>query len=326
MNRELDIKDFLDNVRTKFADCNSISYNFSLYDRNGELKNSFKNKSANADKEEKAEGIISLLETFLTNHEEIAKVHAVYGGLQRQQQVIADYLIRSNDDETKEQLRMQLEEANRTMGELEKEKDALNQHIIAVKEANQQQQAQRAERTDIVNTDYSRQVIDTMAMFADALGIKGQLCGTDGSISRYGMGVLMQVQQKKIVEDLERNKNIETIQKLKDENAELKATIKEMRREYERMENECEDLKDYKREVEPLMEDYKRLKTKSGMISAGLGNAFGQMLAGFAAKTKFAPLLGVLDDEEEEQPQPQPNEQPMTAVVQPADADEYEND
>lgn len=319
MNRDLDIKDFLDNVKVKFSTCNAISYNFTLQDRNGEVKNTFSNSSVIADKEEKANEIIATMESYLEAHQEIARVHAEYGGIRRSQQTIADYYIRSNDDESKEQLRQQLENANRAMGELAREKEELAQSINKVKEENNRN---TNAPVDIANTNYTQQMTDTMSLFAQALGVSGSLCGTDGSISRYGMGVLMQVQEKKIKDDMERNNHLQKIEAQKDEIATLKAQIAEMRREYERMEDEVDELKEYRRETAPLLEEHKKLKTKSGMIGAGLGQALGAMVAGIASKSKYGALLGIMDDQEEEQDQEQETteEQPVRmARVQPVD-------
>lgn len=320
MNRDLDIKDFLDNVRVKFSTCNAISYDFTFLDRNGEVKNNLRSSSTIENKDEMVEGIISTLENYLKSHTEIAKVRGDYGGRQQKQRTTATYIFRSNDDESKEQLRQQLDDAEKTMSELKNENEKLAENINKVKEANQ------SAPVDIAGTNYTQQTADTIEMFSTALlgfnNAKG-LFGADGSISKMGMGVLMQVQEKRIKDDIERNSMLQKIESQKEEIATLKAQMAEMRREYERMEDYVEELEEYKRDSKPLLEEHKKLKTKSGLLGAGLGQALGAMLVGVASKSKYGAMLGLLgDDEQPSEEEYAEEEQNTGASVHPAEYDE----
>lgn len=322
MNRELDIQDLLDNVRTKFSDCNSITYSFVLYDRNGNLVNSFQNTSTTTDKDEKAKAILDTLETYLTKHDEVARVSADYGGKRPSQRTNTDYFIRSNDDESKEQLRQQLDEANGKMEAIEQEKKALSQRINEVKEANASQ-----DRKSVMDTDYTQMTKDTITLLAQVAGVNTQgLYGEHGTITGAGLGAILQAQERRIKEDLKREADEARMNDLQLEIKALKKQIEDMRTEYERMEDENEELREWKREAEPLLKEAEKLKTKSGMISAGLGQAFGNMLAGFASKTKFAPLLGMLDDEDEEQPSAPQQYATQEQPVRVARVQEYDED
>lgn len=300
-NREIDITDFLDNVKVKFDTCNAIGYMFTCYDRNGEQKNLFRNTSTTGNKEERANEIIDTLRTYLAQHSEIAKIHGEYGGLRHNTKTIGDYFFRSNEDETTEQLRSQLEEAHKRLNGLEEEKQRLSESMQQVREQNDNDKM-----VNIMQTNYQQMTEETLGLVAQALGINcgNGLFGTDGKMSSKGMGVVLQIQQQKMKDDLDRNMNLQKIDNQNKEIADLKAQIELMRKEYERMENEVEDLREYQRETEPQLVELEKLKTKSGMIGAGIGQALSGLVAGLAQKSPLGrQLLGLDDEQETQQPQ-----------------------
>lgn len=309
MNRENDIQDFLDNVRTKFNDCNSINYTFFLYDRKMELKNQLQGSSTNTNKQEKADNILATLESYLQRHPEIAKVDAEYGGNKKHLRTKTSYIIRSNDDETTEELRNQLDsmsdEINKLRSERNEQETKLEMRMEALK---------KSEKVDIENTDYTSLMGNTIKILTGLSGIPDDCVDENGQITQFGLGRLM---ERKIKEDIEKNNRIARIEALTAENDKLKSQIEEMRTEYERMEEEVEELTEYHRQTEPLLVELESLRTKAGLISAGLGNVFGNVIGSIAQKYNLGSLLGV--EEQPQQQQPAPQTAPPVARVQAID-------
>ncbi|MCQ2232178.1 MAG: hypothetical protein MJZ30_10065 [Paludibacteraceae bacterium] len=320
MNRELDITNLLDNVRTSFENCTSINYTFVLYDRKMELKNKLQGSSTTANKQEKAEQVLSALESYLQRHPEIAKVDADFGGRKVSQRTNTSFILRSNDDETTEELRNQLDEMSNELNKLRSENDAkashLEQRMEAIKSNNE-----KNEKVDIENTDYTAMMGNTIQILTGLAGIPDDCVDSKGQITQFGLGKLM---ERKIKEDIEKNNRITKIEALSSENERLKSQIEEMRKEYQRMEDELEQYEEYQRQTEPLLEELQSLRTKSGLISAGLGNVLGNVVGSLAQKYNLGALLGV-DNAQQEQPaqQPQPQTAPQVRpLVRAVDADE----
>lgn len=316
MNRELDIQNFLDNVRTKFDTCTSINYTFVMYDRKMDLKTQLQGSSTTANKKERADAVLASLESYLQRHPEIAKVDADYGGIKKNSRVKTSYIIRSNDDETTEELRMQLDnmsnEISKLRNEREEQASKLESHIEQIKRNNEKM-------VDIENTDYTAMMGNTIQILTGLAGIPDDCVDSHGQITQLGLGRLM---ERKIKEDIEKNNNITKIELLTEENSRLKAQIEEMRKECQRMEDELEEFEDYQRETEPLLEELQKLRTKSGLISAGLGNVVGNVIGSLAQKYNLGSLLGVEDQDTAPQTPQTSSPRPHVAMVQEIEDEE----
>lgn len=90
--------------------------------------------------------------------------------------------------------------------------------------------------------------------------------------------------------------------------------MEKLRFENEKMKNRLDKQK-------PKMAEYEKLKTKTGMIAATVGESLGHIMAGALSHTKYGALLGITEEiqtpqeEEDDDEIMQQQEEPQAQVV-----------
>lgn len=169
-------------------------------------------------------------------------------------------------------------------------------------------QKRQPQQSSVMDTNYSQNVGEYFDMIGMILG--GQNVQGLGSIDNKRTALAMQVQEYKMKNDMQLERLNGTLSDRDKEIAELKAKLTILEKDHEKMKSENERFKKTIENSRPKLEEYKRLKTKTGKIAAVAGTMVGTIVTTMAARSKYAPLLGLL--EEDEQQEEQEEQEPST--------------
>ena len=193
------------------------------------------------------------------------------------------------------------------------EESMMPQPIVQDKRIMQQQIAQQQA---IVNANHetaneqirSNSTIDEsmnlLQAFGDTFGVHG--LGDINTPEGKQMSFMLQMQANKMKADAETKEHLGTIDVQKSQISELNAEIRLLKNQIEKNEKQIKEQQDkidkMSKRIESdreMIADYKKIKTKNGRVADIAGAALGQILAGFASHTKYAGLLGLLEDEQD---------------------------
>lgn len=171
---------------------------------------------------------------------------------------------------------------------------------------NEEKKQQR--KNVVMDTNYSQ----ATGEFFDLLGmiLGGQDVSGLGSVENKRTALAMQIQEYKMKSDLQIERLNGNVSERDKKIAELEAKLSLLEKDHERMKTENERFKKTIENSRPKLEEYKRLKTKTGKIAEVAGTMVGTIVTTMAARSKYAPLLGLL--EEDEQQEEQEEQEPST--------------
>lgn len=163
----------------------------------------------------------------------------------------------------------------------------------------------------VMDTNYSQ----ATGEFFDLLGmiLGGQDVSGLGSVENKRTALAMQIQEYKMKSDLQIERLNGNVSERDRKIAELEAKLALLEKDHERMKSENERFKKTIENSRPKLEEYKRLKSKTGRIAEVAGTMVGTIVTTMAARSKYAPLLGLL---EEDEPQEEQGEQEPSTETQ----------
>lgn len=163
----------------------------------------------------------------------------------------------------------------------------------------------------VMDTNYSQ----ATGEFFDLLGmiLGGQDVSGLGSVENKRTALAMQIQEYKMKSDLQIERLNGNVSERDRKIAELEAKLSLLEKDHERMKSENERFKKTIENSRPKLEEYKRLKSKTGRIAEVAGTMVGTIVTTMAARSKYAPLLGLL---EEDEPQEEQGEQEPSTETQ----------
>lgn len=141
-------------------------------------------------------------------------------------------------------------------------------------------------------------VFETLNIMGETFGVKG--LGDINSLENKKMAFIIQMRDNQLKAQAKEREHLGTIETQKEKITEQSAEIKMLKDRLEKLEKDNEAMKKRIEKNKPQLEDYKRMQRKNERISTVVGQAFGHVLAGFASHTKYASLLGILDEPEEQ--------------------------
>lgn len=163
----------------------------------------------------------------------------------------------------------------------------------------------------VMDTNYSQ----ATGEFFDLLGmiLGGQDVSGLGSVENKRTALAMQIQEYKMKSDLQIERLNGNVSERDRKIAELEAKLAILEKDHERMKSENERFKKTIENSRPKLEEYKRLKSKTGRIAEVAGTMVGTIVTTMAARSKYAPLLGLW---EEDEPQEEQGEQEPSTETQ----------
>lgn len=320
------------------------------------------------------------IESNLDDNEEIEIVEVSYKYHGNSPTISRDWTI-PNDSDDAEEVRRQFEESKRENEQLSRRNEELvkeneemknnNNNIrnsLFSREEEDEQARRNKEQLGVIN--------DTFEVLNHVFGVQGlgDVNTEEGKRMQFVMGMVqkqMNVREReekiqakldglqdkldgcestlkderlKFAQELERERRSkeESIRELKRENERLKSesekNLKKIDNLYRKMRRTEELQKDKDRrlreKMKPILEEYDKLKSKLGYSTEVVGGMFGTVLAAFAKNSKYGGLLGFVDDPNEQEAQQAQAEQPQSQTVQefyetmeePIVAETYEED
>ena len=161
----------------------------------------------------------------------------------------------------------------------------------------------------VMDTNYSQATGEFFDMIGLILG--GQTVSGLGDVDNKRTALAMQIQEYKMKNDMQLERLNGTLSDRDKEIAELKAKLTILEKDHEKMKSENERFKKTIENSRPKLEEYKRLKTKTGKIAAVAGTMVGTIVTTMAARSKYVPLLGLLEEDEQQEEQ-QEEQEPST--------------
>lgn len=222
---------------------------------------------------------------------------------------------------------------------VENDDDEYEQMIISqpafVRQPVQQQPKQETVKQEEPHKDSLSEVFETLNVMGEAFGVKG--LGNIDSLENKKLAFVMQMRENQLKAEATEKAHLGTIETQEKEITELKAQMKVLKEELEKLRSENDKHKKYIERVKPDLRDYSKLKNKNAQIASVLGQSLGHVLSGVISHTKYGALLGITEDiqqpeedeygyldEEGQRPQPQQvqqvqQEQPQQAIVEQVD-------
>lgn len=153
----------------------------------------------------------------------------------------------------------------------------------------------------VMDTNYSQ----ATGEFFDLLGmiLGGQDVSGLGSVENKRTALAMQIQEYKMKSDLQIERLNGNVSERDIKIAELEAKLAILEKDHDRMKAENERFKKTIENSRPKLEEYKRLKSKTGRIAEVAGTMVGTIVTTMAARSKYAPLLGLLEEDEPQEDQ-----------------------
>ncbi len=153
----------------------------------------------------------------------------------------------------------------------------------------------------VMDTNYSQ----ATGEFFDLLGmiLGGQDVSGLGSVENKRTALAMQIQEYKMKSDLQIERLNGNVSERDRKIAELEAKLAILEKDHDRMKAENERFKKTIENSRPKLEEYKRLKSKTGRIAEVAGTMVGTIVTTMAARSKYAPLLGLLEEDEPQEDQ-----------------------
>ncbi len=380
-DRKTCIEECLRALKDAFRQDRTLNYSIKLSSRKGVVYFQEDNVSVLASKrEDLLPKLFVSIESNLNDNENIEIVEVSYKYKGNSPVISRDWTI-TNDTDDAEEVRRQFEESKRENEQLSRRNEELtkeNEEIKSIKrntfisrEEEDEQNKRNKEQIDLIN--------DTFSILGNVFGVKGlgDLNTPEGQRIQFAMGMLqkqmnVKEREEKIqarmdglqnkLDDCEstlKNERLRFSQELERERRTKEESIRELKRENDRLKSESEKnlkkidnlyrkmrrteelQKDKDRrlreKMKPILEEYDKLKSKLGYSTEMVGGMLGTVLAAFAKNSKYGGLLGFVDDDPNEQAAQQAKaqaEQTQSQTVQefyetmeePIVAETYEED
>lgn len=162
----------------------------------------------------------------------------------------------------------------------------------------QQAPKRQPHKSVVMDTNYSQATGEFFDMIGLILG--GQTVSGLGDVDNKRTALAMQIQEYKMKNDMQLERLNGTLSERDREIAELKAKLTILEKDHEKMKSENERFKKSIENARPKLEEYKRLKSKTGRIAEVAGAMVGTIVTTMAARSKYGALLGLLEEEPQE--------------------------